>query len=96
MTSTKPMLLANIQSQIKQGNMTQAKIWLLRLINLIIWTKIGVLGGGVLAFFVFFFTPAGPQRVYPAIVAFTAILIACVGFGVYISFFLMSKKNQRR
>ncbi len=48
---------------------------------LLTWTA-GVLGGSVVAFFIYSITPDGPARDWPAVLAFVGVSLACGTFGV--------------
>lgn len=64
---------------------------LLGVVNVILWTLIGTLGGFVLAFFTFYLEPQGPTQGRVAVAVFAASVLACVITG-----FVVAIKGYRR
>ena len=72
---------------------TESKLaWvLLGVVNVIVWTLIGTLGGFVLAFFTFYLEPQGPTQGRVAIAVFLVSVFACIVAG-----FVIAIKGYRR
>ena len=66
---------------------TESKLaWaLLGVVNVILWTLIGTLGGFVLAFFTFYLEPQGPTQGRVAIAVFFISVFACIVAGLVVA-----------
>jgi len=65
--------------------MARLRLGLLALFITCLWLAIGVLAGSVLAFFVYGFTPQGPNHDWPAVYALGGTILLCGIFGFYLS-----------
>ena len=78
---------------------TESKLaWaLLGVVNVILWTFLGTLGGVVLAFFIYFLEPQGPTQGRVAVAVFLLTVLACVitGFVVAIKGYIRKTTATR-